>query len=199
MAEVPYVLLVHGYADAGRGHWQNWLAGELAGQGGSVDIPEFADPAAPELGAWLAELRDHLAVAPRDVERVVLAHSWGALLWLHHAARGCRPEHRVDRVLLVAPPGPDWEQPEVIGFQPAPADAAGLRYAAPRTRLVVGDDDPACPVPYAKELAAALDVDLDVVHRAGHLNSAAGYGPWPAALAWALDGSAPLRGHGSGA
>lgn len=199
MGEVPYVLLVHGYAGSGQGHWQNWLAGELAERGGSVDIPAFADPAAPELDAWLEELRDHLTVAPRDAERVVLAHGWGATLWLHHSAGGCLPEHRVDRVLLVAPPGPDWEQPEVVGFQPAPADKVGLRYASASTRLVVSDDDPACPEPFAERLAADLDVDLDIVHRAGHLDSDAGYGPWPAALAWVLDETTPLRGHHSGA
>lgn len=189
---MPYVLLLHGNTGSGPAHWQSWLAGELAGLGVDVDIPRLTDPDRPDLDVWLAGLRHHLQAAPADDERVVLAHSCGASLWLHHAAR-LTEEHdehhvlRFDRVLLVAPPGPRWHHPDVHGFSPTPLDAAGVRRAAGWTQLVVGDDDPDCTVDEAVAMAAELKVDLDVIPGGARLDVDAGYGPWPAVLGWARD------------
>ncbi|MCT2586846.1 RBBP9/YdeN family alpha/beta hydrolase [Actinophytocola gossypii] len=184
---LPYVLLLHGHTGSGPEHWQSWLAGELAEAGGAVDIPQLTDPGRPDLDVWLAELRHHLDAAPPDGERVLLAHSCGAALWLHHAARLAGPEPRFDRVLLVSPPGPRWTHPDVHRFTPAPLDAAGVRRAAGWTQLVVADDDPACPVADAVDMAASLKVDLDVIPGGAHLNTDAGYGPWPAVREWVTD------------
>jgi predicted alpha/beta hydrolase family esterase len=35
-------------------------------------------------------------------------------------------------------------------------------------------------------------METDVLLGAGHINPEAGYGPWPAAEAWARDGTVPL-------
>ncbi len=187
----PYVLLLHGHTGSGPKHWQSWLAGELANLGGEVDVPQLTDPDRPDLEVWLAELRHHLQAAPPADERVVLAHSAGAALWLHHAARltGDHAELaiRFDRVLLVSPLGPGFEHPDVHGFTPAPLDAAGVRRAASWTQLVLGDDDPACAVDVAVAMAAQLKVDLDVIPGGAHLNTDAGYGAWPAVLGWVRD------------
>lgn len=195
---LPYVLLLHGYTGSGPRHWQNWLAGELANLGGIVDVPQLTDPDQPDLDVWLAELRHHLRAAPRAAERVLLAHSAGATLWLHHAAR-LTGEHaelatRFDRVLLVSPLGPDFEHPDVRGFLPVPLDAAGVRRAASWTQVVVGEGDEVCSVEEAIAMAAALGVDLDVIPGGVHLNTDAGYGPWPAALEWVRDRHARIVG-----
>jgi predicted alpha/beta hydrolase family esterase len=164
-----------------------------------VDVPQFPDPDQPHLDPWLAALTYHLQAAPRAPDRVVLAHSCGALLWLHHAARltGDRAEApwRFDRVLLVAPPGPHWRSPDVHGFSPAPLDAAGVRRAAGWTQLVVGGDDDTCPVDDAVAMAATLKIDFDVIPGGGHLDPAAGYGAWPAVLAWVHDRHARVVGN----
>jgi serine hydrolase len=186
-AELPYVLLVHGHTGSGPRHWQSWLAGELARLGGIVEVPQFSEPDHPELRVWLAELTHHLEAAPAAAERVVLAHSCGALLWLHHAAQLADHKLRFDRALLVAAPGPKWHEPDVRGFNPAPLDPAGIRRAAAWTQLVIGDDDEACSVDEAVDMAAELKIDLDVVPGGAHLNTAAGYGPWPAVLDWIGD------------
>lgn len=111
-----HVLLVHGFTGAGPWHWQTWLAGELVGREISVDLPEFPDPDHPVLDRWLPVLRSHLAAAPPGKEVVVLAHSCGTTLWLHHAAQADSRRYRVDRVLLVAPPARVWTHPDVHGF-----------------------------------------------------------------------------------
>jgi predicted alpha/beta hydrolase family esterase len=185
MSAPPYALLLHGYTGAGPGHWQGWLAGRLAHLGGEVDVPTLSDPDRPVLATWLAELRDHLDAAPADLPRVVLAHGLGASLWLHHAAGPIPAGQRVDRVLLVAPPDPDWHEPDVHGFQPTPADPAGIRRAAADTRLVGAG-------PHIRALAAALSIEADQIPSAGAFDPTTGYGPWPAVLAWVQHNKTPL-------
>jgi uncharacterized protein len=184
---MPYVLLLHGHTGAPPPHWQSWLAHELAETGCDVDVPQLPEPDRPRLDVWLAELRHQLEAAPTSGERIVLAHSCGAALWLHHAARLDDASLRFDRVLLVSPPGPRWRHPDLHGFNPAPLDAAGVRLAAGWTQLVVGDDDTTCSVDEAVDMAAALKVDLDVIPRGAHLDGDAGYGPWPAVRDWVAD------------
>ncbi|MER5262830.1 alpha/beta hydrolase [Actinosynnema sp. NPDC002837] len=192
---LPHTLILHGLGGSGPEHWQNWLAGELAHHGGSVDLPRFSSPDEPELSVWLDELRSHLAAMPAagSVERVVVAHSLAVLLWLHHAAGEFDEALRVDRVLLVAPPAPDFaDEPLISGFLHPVLDPTVVRRAAVSTRLVVGEGDAYCTVTQAKELAEAMRVDLDVIVGGGHLNVAAGYGSWGAVLKWVRSGRTPL-------
>ncbi len=183
----PYVLLLHGLTGAGPGHWQSWLAHELAGAGATVEVPVFSDPDSPALDTWLAELTHHLEAAPADARRVVVAHSLGATLWLHHAARTAGHALRVDAVLLAAPLGTGWHHPDVRGFVPSPLDPAGVRRAAGWTQLATGEDDAYLPVDEAVAMAAALKVDLDVIPSGGALDSRTGYGSWPCLLDWVRD------------
>src|SRR5664279_1556151 len=98
---VPTVLL-HGWRGSGPGHWQTWLAGRLRAADREVRYPHLPDPNAPSLERWLAVLRTTLDDLPDDGFDVV-AHSLGAVLWLHHVATaGAGP--RPARVALVAPP-----------------------------------------------------------------------------------------------
>lgn len=188
----PYVLLAHAYAGETENHWQSWLAGRLAHLGCSVDLLTFADPDRPELDFWLDELHEHLDAAPDGVERVVLTHSVGAALWLHHAAGRPEPPRRVDRVLLVAPPGGAWHEANVREFEPAPLDVVGVRQAAAYTRLVTSDDDPTRSVAEARALATGLDIDWDLVPGGGRLAAENGYGHWPSVLDWTRTGTSPI-------
>ncbi|WP_367131416.1 RBBP9/YdeN family alpha/beta hydrolase [Saccharothrix sp. HUAS TT1] len=192
---LPHALILHGLGGSGPEHWQNWLAGELAHHGGSVDLPQFSSPDEPRLSTWLAELRSHLAAMPEagSVERVVVAHSLAGLLWLHHAAGDVDPALRVDRVLLVAPPAPDHaDEPLIREFLHPALSPEAPRRAAASTRLVVGEGDSYCTVAQAKELAEALRVEVDVIVDGGHLNVDAGYGSWGAVLKWVRSARVPL-------
>ena len=96
-------LILHGWQNRRPPeHWQHWLADRLREEGAQVVYPQLPDPDAPRPEVWLEELRRYLTQLDGE-ERVVIAHSLGTLLWLHHARDGGDP---VDRVLLVSPPGP---------------------------------------------------------------------------------------------
>lgn len=188
-----HVLLVHGMTGSGPWHWQQWLAGQLRDQGVEVDLPSFPEPDRPVLADWLPVLRERLAAVPKEAELVVAAHSCGVALWLHHAATVAGSARRADRVLLVAPPPPDWQHPDAQDITSYPTDAASLRRAAGITRLVVGTGDPYLSMYRAHALAESLQVEMDVILDGEHLNTDAGYGPWPAVLSWALYGTVPLN------
>ena len=176
------VVLLHGWQLNEAGHWQTWLAGELRSAGRTVVYPELPDADHPQREAWLAALRQHLADLPADGFDVV-AHSLGAVLWLHHTVESSGAP-RPARVALVAPPSPSLTYPELASFLPPPLSVDAVRAGADGTVLVGGSDDPHCPEGVAEAYGRPLKIATTVVAGGHHLNTAAGYGPWPAVLSW---------------
>ncbi|GAA3125818.1 alpha/beta hydrolase [Streptomyces rameus] len=184
-------LVLHGWQNhRPEGHWQHWLADRLGALGHRVGYPQLPDADDPDLEVWLGELARHLEESAGTGERVVVAHSLSAVLWLHAAARGMEQQRLADRVLLVAPPSGSVlaRYPEVAAFAPPAPD---FTLPGP-TRLVAGDDDPYCPEGAGTHFAEPLGIPADILPGAGHLDLNAGYGPWPAVLDWCLADSAPL-------
>jgi predicted alpha/beta hydrolase family esterase len=177
------VLILHGWQGNTADHWQTWLADRLAADA-DVRYPQLPDPDDPQPEAWDAALREQLAALDHDA--TVVCHSLACALWLRAAAGGAR----AGRVLLVAPPAPDSEYPEVRRFFPTGAHADTVAAAAAETRLVCADDDPYCPGGAAAIYGEPLGLPVDLIRGGQHLNTDAGYGPWPAVEAW-------VRGTGS--
>jgi predicted alpha/beta hydrolase family esterase len=163
-------VIVHGWFGNGPEHWQTWLAARLAERGERVLYPGLPEPDEPRLDRWLAAL-DH-ALHAVEGEAHVLCHSLGCVLWFHHAARAPAP---VARALLVAPPGL-LTDPAVASFYPVPYDASTVEAAAGETLLVCSDGDPYCP---ERADRAYPGLETVLVDGGGHLNTDAGYGPWP--------------------
>ncbi|MEV5382156.1 alpha/beta hydrolase [Streptomyces sp. NPDC052721] len=184
-------LILHGWQNhRPPEHWQHWLAGRLTALGHRVGYPQLPDADDPDLDVWLGELARHLEELNGPEERVVVAHSLSAVLWLHAAAQGMEQQRYADRVLLVSPPSGSVlaRHPEVAAFAPPAPD---FTLPGP-TRLVAGDDDPYCPEGAGTLFAEPLGIPADVLPGAAHLDLDAGYGPWPAVLDWCVDGTAPL-------
>jgi serine hydrolase len=180
-------LVVPGWRDSGPRHWQTWLGEQLQAAGRAVVRPDFGDLDHPSLPAWLAGLRTALAPLPPDGFDVV-AHSLGAVLWLHHVADpGDAP--RAARVLLVAPPAPNTAIAEIAAFFPPPLDVDAVRHGADGTVLVAGDDDPYLPDGIAAAYGLPLKIATTVVAGGGHLNAESGFGEWPAVLDWCRRGN----------
>jgi predicted alpha/beta hydrolase family esterase len=186
-------VLLHGIDGSGPGHWQRWLADELTDAGREVRFPDLPDASAPELDPWLDAIDASLSGLNDDGFDVV-AHSLGAIAWLHHAVRWSSAREAVAasaeagplpaRVALVAPPSPDRLKSVAPGFEPVPMDIDAVRRAADGTVLVGGDNDPHCPDGIARVYGVPLKMAATVIPGGGHLNTASGYGPWPAVLDW---------------
>ena len=173
----PSYLILHGYQGSGPGHWQTWLAGRLRSSDASVYYPDLPDADAPRLDSWLEALEGELESMAEPP--VVICHSAGCILWLHHVAEGGRPG---ERVLLVAPPSRAGV-PDILGsFFPVP------EIEAPNARIVCSDNDPYCP----EGAATLFRGRVDLLPGLGHINPDAGYGDWPAVEAWAHDGAVPI-------
>jgi uncharacterized protein len=156
------------------------LAGRLRERGEAVSYPDLPDPFDPRPDAWLSALQHELAAMAG--ERIVLCHSLGCLLWLLNARAGAADA--ANRVLLVAPPCTD-EVEAVVRFRADGATAADVDRAAAETLMFWGDPDPYCP-PTAGVAFNGLFAHTKRFPGGGHLNSEAGYGPWPDVERWAL-------------
>ena len=104
---------------------------------------------------------------------MLVAHSLGCLA-VAHSARGRTLPIRA--ALLVAPP--DVERPDfppvVEGFAPIP------REPLPFASIVVASrDDPFVTFERARELAGAWGSRVVDVGMGRHINTEAGFGPWP--------------------
>jgi predicted alpha/beta hydrolase family esterase len=178
---VPTVI-VPGWNGSGPGHWQTWLAEQLTEAGREVRYPAFADVDHPVLPEWLEDLDESLAGLTDDGFDVV-AHSLGAVLWLHHVSGGSSAP-RPARVALVSPPSPQTAFPEVAAFFPPPLDVDTVRQGADGTVLIAGDDDQYLPEGIADAYGRPLKMATTVVPGGGHLNDDSGFGAWPAMLDW---------------
>jgi len=146
-----------------------------------VSYPELPDAYDPQPDRWLAALQRELAAL--EGERIVLCHSLACLLWLLNARAGATAV--ADRVLLVAPPCTD-EVDAVVRFRADGVTAEHVRVAARSTRMLCSDADPYCPAGAPAIFGEPLELDYSVIRGGGHLNTDAGYGPWPDVEAWAL-------------
>jgi predicted alpha/beta hydrolase family esterase len=178
---VPTVV-IPGWNGSGDGHWQTWLEEQSEMDGRATRRPAFADLEHPDLADWLAALRSSIADLPPDGYDVV-AHSLGAVLWLHHVADP-QGAPRAARVALVAPPSPRTTIPEIAAFFPPPMDIDTVRQGADGTVLVAGDDDPYLPEGIAAAYGLPLKMATTVIAGGGHLNVESGHGEWPAVLDW---------------
>jgi predicted alpha/beta hydrolase family esterase len=177
------IVLVYGYEGSGEGHWQRWAAATLAARGAAVAFPELSNPATPRKDVWVAELRAVVDAAVARGERVTfLCHSLGCWAVDHLLAE--RGASGVHAALLVAPPSPFLVFEAVDSFLPPPRRADAWAPLAARTLVVGSDDDEYASADEFEEIAHRLGVGCRILPGAGHINIAAGYGPWPLVLEW---------------
>ncbi|MFN8074046.1 MAG: alpha/beta hydrolase [Kineosporiaceae bacterium] len=170
------VIFVPGWGDSPPGHWQrDWFDEATAAGQGPVWVTQ-RDWEGPDPGAWVEALAERVAAAPAGAPLALVAHSLGVLVVLRWAAR--RPEVAASRVagaLLVAAPDPAGPAfPDVLPW--GEAESAALPFPA---TLVSSDDDPYAAPDWSAARAGEWGARHVVLPAAGHLNAAAGFGPWP--------------------
>lgn len=156
-------LIVPGLHGSPQPHWQHWWA-TTDPRALMVDLP---DAASPRPAHWEVELASMILQHP---DSILVGHSLGAVLIARLLARW--PQLRVRAALLVAPA--DTRGHKRIGhFGPVPE----RRFDIPST-LVASRNDPWMDFGRATRLAAAWGSRLVDLGDAGHINVAAGFGPW---------------------
>jgi len=163
----PPLLIVPGRGGSGAGHWQSLWAEQFAAV--RVQQREWEAPVAAD---WIETLDAAIAALP--AAPVIIAHSLGCILIAYWAQRHSRP---VRGAMLVAPPDTDSDlhtAPEAHVFRPVP------RQRLPFPSIVVASTtDPRCDISRARTIAANWGADFCDIGDKGHINIAAGFGPWP--------------------
>jgi predicted alpha/beta hydrolase family esterase len=167
-------------------HWQFLLAAHLVQRGYEVRYPALPEPDAPELEQWLSTLQVELA-ALRGRQRVVVCHSLACLLWFCAAERGIGSP--IDRLLLVSPPASEQVPDGGASFRLDSLDADAVRSSVTGDiAIVCSDADPFNPTGAQSLYGDPLAVSATIVEGAGHITPETGFGPWPFAAEWCLDG-----------
>ncbi|PCE25882.1 alpha/beta hydrolase [Paraburkholderia acidicola] len=176
----PRVVTVPGLHGSEGAHWQTWLERQFAR---SLRV-EQADWDAPDLAKWAQSLRELLA---RERGPFVLAaHSFGCLVAAHVLQQATHAAD-VAGVLFVAP-----ASPAKFTF----AGTFDARRIGVPSIMIGSDTDPWMPLADARELAQRFGSAFVNLGDAGHINTAAGYGPWPRAkyfIDTLVHCAAPLR------
>ncbi len=172
----PTILFVPGLRDHVAEHWQTLLEAKLPG---SRSVPPLQHDKL-NLAARVAALDE--ALADIDGPVILVAHSAGVMITVHWAQTHRRPIHGA----LLATPA-DLESPMPAGYPTMDTLRDSGWLPVPRGRLpfpsvlASSSTDPLCSTPRAVELAACWGSRLVELGEVGHLNPAAGYGPWPLA------------------
>lgn len=167
-AEAPRLLIVPGLNDSGPAHWQSWLQ---ARERGALRVKQ-RDWVTPDLERW-AERVAHTAAAAGSAGCIAVAHSFGCLALVRHLQR--EPQANIVAALLVAPADPDRFG---LGALLGPR-----RIGVPST-VVVSDTDPWFAAPKAQRWAFGWGSHVVNLGAAGHINTQAGFGPFPFAERW---------------
>lgn len=168
------VLFVPGLRDHVEDHWQTHAARDIPG---AVTVAPLATDRLSRAGQVAA-----LDAALRAIsgEVVIVAHSAGCLAAVHWALA---PTRAIRAALLVTPA--DIETPLPAGYpEPAALKQGGWlpipRKSLPFPALVVASrNDPLAGFDRVAGFADSWGAVLHDAGDVGHLNPAAGYGPWP--------------------
>jgi len=176
----PRVVTVPGLHGSDGAHWQSWLERQFA----RSLRAEQDDWDAPDLAVWGAALAQRLAGERGPF--LLAAHSFGCLVAAYalqtgmlgrssgtgRSGNGGKGGADIAGVLFVAP-----ASPEKFRF----AGAFEARPLPVPSILIGSETDPWMPLEGARALAQQLGSTFVNLGDAGHINTAAGFGPWPRA------------------
>ncbi|MFC5219956.1 RBBP9/YdeN family alpha/beta hydrolase [Streptomyces coerulescens] len=174
----PAIVIVPGLRDHVEEHWQTLLAARLAEAGRTVrTVPPLTRDRLSRM-AQVAALDKVISEIAGPV--VLVAHSAGVITTVHWAQWH---EAQVRGALLVTPP--DFERPLPEGYPTSEVLDDNGWTPVPRSPLpfpsivAASSNDPLGALDRVAELARNWTGRLVELGEVGHLNPAAGYGPWP--------------------
>ena len=162
------VLLVPGYTNSGPQHWQTlWQKAHPYYE--RVEQHDWNHPV-PEV--WMSGIQASVSKIKGPV--VLVGHSCGSVSIAQWAAK--HDTSQIKAALLVAPGDVDAHDalPEITFLRPMPT----VKLPFPSI-LIASDNDPHLKLERAHYFAETWGSKLIVIEGAGHIHTAAGYGPWP--------------------
>lgn len=180
MQDTPLLVSLPGKGGSEPAHWQSWLEERLEREWGSASTLRIVqeDWDRPQLDRWSSSILQQLAGLQRPL--VFAAHSFGCLALADALAR-CRTvneplaasiQANTRGILFAAPASPARFEMDFQRFDFA---------LGHRSILVGSDNDPWMPAEHYAHLATPWGSELRNIGAAGHINTAAGFGPWPLA------------------
>lgn len=169
--------MVPGLRDHVSEHWQTLLQAELPGAHSVPPLEQDKLSRAARVAALDA------AVARLEGPVILVAHSAGVISTVHWALQYPERAQRIQAALLATPA--DLEHPLPAGYPTLPALEQGGWLPLPRQRLpfpsmvAASRNDPLARYERVQQLAHDWGSRLVDLGDVGHLNPAAGYGPWP--------------------
>lgn len=179
------ILIVPGLRDQVATHWQTLLEQDMRAAGRAVACVAPMGRADLNRASKVAAVEAAVQAIAGPI--VLVAHSGGCIMVAHWAAQTSQAG-RIRGALLAAPP--DFEAVMPPGYPTLDELRAGHWMPVPLgplpfPSLVAGSrNDPLCRFERAALLARSWGGRFIDVGAVGHLNPAAGYGPWPPALAF---------------
>ncbi|MDN0083793.1 alpha/beta hydrolase [Crenobacter sp. SG2305] len=172
------ILIVPGLRDHVPEHWQTLLEEQLVKAGQKVRSVPPLETDKLSCAARVAAMQQ--VVSEIDGPIVIVAHSAGCMITVQWAQQHSRA---IQGALLAAPA--DLESPMPAGYPSTDAIAANgwlpiPRKALPFTSIVAASsNDPLGQYQRVVEMAQAWGSRAADIGAVGHLNPAAGFGPWP--------------------
>lgn len=163
-------LIIPGWANSGPAHWQSCWERTLPGAS-RVEMPDWFSQRRED---WVAAL--DAAVRASAEPPILIAHSLGCHAVASWAAKSTL---RIRAALLVAPPDLDRRSCPSFLHEFAPVARSKLRFPS---RVVASDSDPYGSLAASIQIAFAWGSEVTVLENAGHINTEAGFGPWPDGL-----------------
>ena len=175
-------IIVPGVGGSEATHWQSWLQQQLV----SSSRVQQKHWDRPVLNEWVAQFVKTVAAVKAPVQ--IIAHSFGCLTAVAALAEHPELNAKVKNLLLVAP-----ANPARFGESGFARHSVGkyqqyfhqLKLAVPTT-LLVSENDPWLSYVDALQLAQAWQLTPINLGQVGHVNVAAGFGPFPEILNYLL-------------
>ena len=175
-------IIVPGVGGSEATHWQSWLQQQLV----SSSRVQQKHWDRPVLNEWVAQFVKTVAAVKAPVQ--IIAHSFGCLTAVAALAEHPELNAKVKNLLLVAPANParfgesGFARHSVGNYQQY---FHQLKLAVPTT-LLVSENDPWLSYVDALQLAQSWQLTPINLGQVGHVNVAAGFGPFPEILNYLL-------------
>jgi len=164
------VLILHGWGGSDFPHWQSWLASEIAKDYGYVNFLKFDNYDFPNKNIWKNQLTK---VINEFNPNIIICHSVANILWFHLCNE--MKLKQINKLFLVAPPSFSCDIPELSSFYPCEVPK---NLYADKSILIGSTNDPYMSLDELKSLQKKLNIPLEILQDAGHINTDSGFGEW---------------------